>query len=199
MTQKTDKKKLTTKQQLFVQEYIVDFNATQAAIRAGYSKKSASVIAAQNLAKLYISEAIAEAMEGRILRTKVDADYVLHKAVQYLETSMKDFLVVPEDGGMPYFDLSQATPEQLAAIDTLQLDTVKERDGVDEDGKPATVTVRKIRLSIPKRKEMLELIGKHVNVQAFREQVGIGNPDGSNIDKNWVVEVVPGKPKPVDP
>lgn len=193
MTQKTDKKKLTAKQQLFVQEYIVDFNATQAAIRAGYSKKSASVIAAQNLAKLYISEAIAEAMKGRILRTQVDADYVLIKAVQYLETSMKDFLVVPEDGGMPYFDLSQATPEQLEAIDTLQLDTVKERDGVDEDGKPAMVTVRKIRLSIPKRKEMLELIGKHVDVQAFRERFSFSLDEIKDMTTEELEAIVAGR------
>lgn len=53
-------KKLTDKQDRFCYEYMVDMNATQAAIRAGYSEKTAKDIAAQNLAKLYIQERITE-------------------------------------------------------------------------------------------------------------------------------------------
>lgn len=49
---------LTPKQSAFVDEYLVDLNATQAAIRAGYSEKTAKDIGYQNLAKLYIVEAI---------------------------------------------------------------------------------------------------------------------------------------------
>ena len=52
--------KLTVKQQRFIEEYLVDFNATQAAIRAGYNKKSANEIGAQNLVKLSIKTAIDE-------------------------------------------------------------------------------------------------------------------------------------------
>ena len=52
--------KLTDKQRRFVEEYLIDLNATQAAIRAGYSVKTAKEIAAQNLTKLNISEYIAE-------------------------------------------------------------------------------------------------------------------------------------------
>ena len=51
---------LTPKQQCFVEEYLVDLNATQAAIRAGYSKKTAKTIAAQNLAKLPIRRALSD-------------------------------------------------------------------------------------------------------------------------------------------
>jgi phage terminase small subunit len=54
------KQKLTDKQKAFVNEYLVDFNATQAAIRAKYSKKTAKVIGPENLSKPYIQEAIAE-------------------------------------------------------------------------------------------------------------------------------------------
>lgn len=53
-------KKLTHKQERFCQEYMIDLNATQAAIRAGYSKKTAKTIAGQNLSKLIIAEKIAE-------------------------------------------------------------------------------------------------------------------------------------------
>ena len=49
----------------FVQEYLVDLNATKAAVRAGYSAKTANVIGAQNLSKLSISEAIERAQNKR--------------------------------------------------------------------------------------------------------------------------------------
>lgn len=52
--------KLTDKQERFIDEYLIDLNATQAAIRAGYSKHTAKDIGCQNLAKLYIAEAISE-------------------------------------------------------------------------------------------------------------------------------------------
>ncbi len=55
--------KLTQKQQRFCEEYIVDLNATQAAIRAGYSKRTAKVIAYENLTKPYISDFIASLMK----------------------------------------------------------------------------------------------------------------------------------------
>lgn len=161
---------LTDKQQRFVEEYLIDLNATQAAIRAGYSEKTAYSIGHENLSKPEIIEAIAQAKKERSERTKIDADYVLQKAVALLETNISDFLETPEDG-MPYFNLSKATPEQLAAIETLQLDTAQERDGEDENGKPKYTEVRKIRVGIPKKKEMLELIGRHVDVQAFKDKL----------------------------
>jgi phage terminase small subunit len=68
---------LTDKQRLFVLEYTVDFNATAAARRAGYSQKTARQIGAQNLSKLNIKEALQEAIQERAERTKVDADRVV--------------------------------------------------------------------------------------------------------------------------
>lgn len=77
--------KLTRKQKAFVSEYLVDLNATQAAIRAGYSKKTARQTACDSLAKPYISEAIQKAMDERSRRTEVDQDYVLNTIVDTIE------------------------------------------------------------------------------------------------------------------
>jgi len=66
--------KLTAKQAAFVAEYLIDLNATQAAIRAGYSEKTANVIGPENLAKPCISEAIAEVQGKRFKRLEVTAD-----------------------------------------------------------------------------------------------------------------------------
>lgn len=70
-------KKLTAKQQRFIEEYLVDCNATQAAIRAGYSKKTAKVIGAENLTKPDIATAVADALEEQAKRTRITADDVL--------------------------------------------------------------------------------------------------------------------------
>ncbi|MFC5531020.1 terminase small subunit [Cohnella yongneupensis] len=68
---------LTLKQQLFVQEYIVDLNATQAAIRAGYSVQNAGKIGPELLGKTRVSEAIQLVMAERVKRTQITADRVL--------------------------------------------------------------------------------------------------------------------------
>ncbi len=73
---------LTAKQERFVDEYLVDLNATQAAIRAGYSKNSARQMGAENLSKPYIAAAVAKAKRERSEATKVDAEWVLRQAVE---------------------------------------------------------------------------------------------------------------------
>lgn len=71
--------KLTAKQSLFVQEYLIDLNATQAAIKAGYSDKSAKEIGCENLTKPNIAEAIQTAMDKRGERLEITQDSVLKK------------------------------------------------------------------------------------------------------------------------
>lgn len=68
---------LTAKQKRFVDEYLIDLNATQAAIRAGYSSHTANEIGAENLAKPSIAAAVAAAVEARKQRTEISQDYVL--------------------------------------------------------------------------------------------------------------------------
>ncbi|MFG1265642.1 terminase small subunit [Xanthobacter aminoxidans] len=68
---------MTPKQSRFVAEYLIDLNATQAAIRAGYSKRTARFTAAENLAKPYIAAEVKQAMAERAARTEITADRVL--------------------------------------------------------------------------------------------------------------------------
>jgi len=69
--------KLTERQKMFCKEYIVDLNATQASIRAGYSEKTAKQIGSENLSKPYLQEEIARLMKSREERVKLTADKVL--------------------------------------------------------------------------------------------------------------------------
>ncbi len=68
---------LTPKQARFVEEYLIDLNATQGAIRAGYSAKTANEQGAQLLAKLSIRQAVAEAQAVRSKRTEITQDEVI--------------------------------------------------------------------------------------------------------------------------
>ena len=71
--------KLTEKQRRFVDEYLIDLNATQAAIRAGYSAKTANEQGARLLANVSIQQAISEKMAERSKRTGVNQDRVVQE------------------------------------------------------------------------------------------------------------------------
>lgn len=141
--------KLTAKQGRFVEEYLIDLNATQAAIRAGYSAKTAYSIGQENLSKPEIAEAVCEANAQRSERTKIDADYVLQQAVKLHERCMQEVRpLLDRKGG------------QIS----------------DDDGSPLFV------FNASGAAKALELVGKHVNVQAFREKLSIENPDGTPVE-----------------
>lgn len=89
---------LTGKQQLFIDEYLIDLNATQAAIRAGYSEKTAGSMGDENLKKPEIAKAIQEAMNKRAKRTEVNADYVLRTIVDTIERCKQAEPVLDREG-----------------------------------------------------------------------------------------------------
>ena len=95
--------KLTAKQKAFCEEYLIDLNATQAAIRSGYSKHTAKDIACQNLAKLNISEYIAELQAKRSAKTAITADYVLSSLHKVAERCMQEEAVTDADGATGEF------------------------------------------------------------------------------------------------
>ena len=94
---------LTPKQQRFVEEYLIDLNATQAAIRAGYSEKTAKSVGHENLTKPDIVKAIQEAQNKRAERTEITQDYVLTNIQKVIERCMQvqqvdNCLTQTEDG-----------------------------------------------------------------------------------------------------
>lgn len=88
--------KLTPKQSLFVDEYLIDLNATQAAIRAGYSEKTAGRIGNENVRKPVIQEAISERMKIRSERTEITQDRVLTDIELIKQDAMR--LIEDKDG-----------------------------------------------------------------------------------------------------
>ena len=89
---------LTPKQQRFVEEYLIDLNATQSAIRAGYSERTAKSIGQENLTKPDIQKAIQEAQNKLTERTEITQDYVLTNIKKVIERCMQQEAVLARDG-----------------------------------------------------------------------------------------------------
>ncbi|EQB0358570.1 terminase small subunit [Yersinia enterocolitica] len=83
-------KQLTPKQELFCREYLKDLNATQAAIRAGYSEKTAQVQSSRLLSNVMVQQRVGELAAERNIRVGIDADYVLRQAVKLHERCMQE-------------------------------------------------------------------------------------------------------------
>lgn len=83
------KDKLTDKQERFCEEYLIDLNATQAAIRAGYSEKTAQEIGSENLSKPMVHARIAELKAERSKKLSIDADWVLRRLVSISDRCMQ--------------------------------------------------------------------------------------------------------------
>lgn len=92
-------KKLTAKQQRFCDEYLIDLNATQAAIRAGYSKKTAKQIGQQNLTKLDLKEYIEKRMAEKEAALVADQDEVLKYLTSVLRGESQSTEIVVEGIG----------------------------------------------------------------------------------------------------
>ena len=157
---------LTPKQQRFVEEYLIDLNATQAAIRAGYSEKTAGQIGEQNLKKLEIQKAIQEALQGRKERVQIDADYVLKRLV---EIDQMDVLDIMDDHGnvKPIKDWPKVWRQYISNIETISMD--------DGEG-----WLQKIKW--PDKVKNLELLGKHLGM--FKDKIEYSGPNGGPIDLN---------------
>lgn len=95
---KATKRPLTAKQEMFVREYLIDLNATQAAIRAGYSAKTAYSIGEENLRKPEIGQAIQAAMDKRAKDVEINATYVLKGITKLIDRCEQAVEVLDNEG-----------------------------------------------------------------------------------------------------
>lgn len=106
---------LTDKQEAFVREYLIDLNATQAAIRAGYSAKTANRTGTRLMSNTVIGEAIRAAIGERNKRTDISADRILDELANIAFGDVRD-AVTWDDSGIRLKNSAELTPEQAAAI-----------------------------------------------------------------------------------
>ena len=164
---------LKGKQRKFVEEYLKDLNGTQAAIRAGYSPTTARGMARDNLAKPHVAAAIEKACEERRQRTQIDTDYVLMRLVEIDQMDVIDIL--DETGALkPVHQWPQVWRRMVSGVDV----QTQLRHG--DDGEAVESVIKRIRW--PDKVKNLELLGKHVDVQAWRERKEITGLGGGPIE-----------------
>lgn len=149
--------KLTDKQQRFVDEYLIDLNATQAAIRAGYSAKTADQQGSRMLANVKVKQAVAEKQAQRSKRTGVNQDRVVLELAKVAFAKMTD--IVDSNGRIK----EDASPDDLACIESIKF---KESD--NEYGGSIEREVK-----IASKLKALELLGKHLGMWSDKFNVTV--------------------------
>lgn len=163
--------KLTDKQASFVNEYIIDLNATQAAIRAGYSAKTANKIACNLLTKVDIQNSISERMKKREERTEITQDRVLQ---EYAKLAFFDARKLFNADGTPkpINELDDDTAAAVAGIDVLE-----EFEGTGDDRKFIGYTKK---YKITDKKGALDSVARHLGM--FNDKLDL-NVTGTLADR----------------
>jgi phage terminase small subunit len=175
---------LNPKQSRFVQEYLIDLNATKAAIRAGYNSKTANQTGPRLLVNVGIAAAIAGAQAERGQRTGITQDRVIQELAHAAFLDIKDLF--EDDGSLK---LVRDMPETVRrAISGLEVTEIFDR--ADGDQKTAIGLLKKVKLV--DKSGNLELIGKHLGM--FKTEVKIENV----IPKKIVICKYKDKPEDAD-
>ena len=164
---------LTDKQARFVQEYLIDLNATQAAIRAGYSENKAKVMASENLTTPYISDAIANAQAERSKRTEITQDMVLRELAKVGFSDLRN--VFTKEGHIinPQ-DWDDHTAGAVSSLEVIRKPSAE----MDEAGNPSFEYVHKFK--VWDKVSALEKVGKHLGM--FPNKHEITGKDGGAIE-----------------
>lgn len=158
---------LTPKQARFVEEYLIDLNATQAAIRAGYSERTAEKIGSENLKKPEVAAELERLRNERSERTQIDAAWVLKRLADEATADIADLYT--DNGAIkPVNEWPLIWRQGLVA-------GIKHQELRDSEGNRTGEFIVDVKLS--DRIRRLELIGKHIGVNAFQEQVNVSGLD----------------------
>jgi phage terminase small subunit len=171
---------MTPKQQRFVREYLIDMNATQAAIRAGYSEESASEIGSQLLRKTTVADAIAGRQEKIANKLEVTQERII---AEYAKIAFSDPRQIAEWG-----------PDGVSLIDSELL---------DDDAAACVAEVSETRneygsamkFKLHDKKGALDSLAKHLGMFVDRQEVKHElNADGASTILAALVARLPGKP-----
>jgi phage terminase small subunit len=167
------KTELAPRQRVFVQEYLIDQNGAQAAIRAGYASIRARETAYELLRIPRIAKAVATAQAQRAARTQMAADLVIDE-LAHIAMSRINHYTVDEDTG----DLMLREGAPLGAIAAVQ--SVKSRKRVHVEPEGSVVTTFELDLTLWDKPSALKLLGRHLGL--FAERVEHSCPDGPHVE-----------------
>lgn len=172
---------LSNRERVFVREYLIDLNASQAAIRAGYSPKSIGRNICRVMRRPRVRAAIAAAMAERERDLQIDARAVLREIARLGFANMLDYVRVEEDGSAA-LDLSGLTRDRAAAITEITLAEGAETTGRLRRGG------KRVRLKLADKPRSLFMLGQHLGLfPRGREEEGVradaaGGPEMSDLE-----------------
>ena len=164
--------KLTEKQKCFVDEYLLDLNATQAAIRAGYSAKNADKIGPELLGNTRVADAVSVKMAERSRRTGINQDRVVQELARVAFVNPKN-VIDTKTGEIR----SDATEDDLACIQSVKVKETKTAR--------STTVEREVKLADKMR--ALELLGKHLGM--YKDKVDLN----ADLDLNITIDYGDGE------
>ena len=164
--------KLTAKQKKFVEEYLIDLNATQAAIRAGYSPNTAQEQSSRLLSNVMVKNEIDKAMAERSRRTGINQDRVLRELAKIAFVNPNDVINFRDA------TVKMTSEENLAAIASIKVKKIP--------GEYGDATEREVKLYDKLR--ALDLLGRHLGM--FKDKIEINGDMGVKIvddipDEEW--------------
>lgn len=154
---------LTPKQQAFVAEYLIDLNATQAAIRAGYSEKTAQEQASRLLSNVIVSEAIQAAMQERSKRTEITQDMVLRELARIGFSDIRKLF--NESGSLKRVE--ELDDDAAAFVSSVEVVTRKVPGGEDNEVEHTA------KIKMWDKRAALVDVGKHLGM--FKETVNLNH------------------------
>jgi phage terminase small subunit len=165
---------MTPQQEAFVREYLIDLNATQAAIRAGYSAKTAGSQGERLLKNVEIAEAIKEAQAKRAERTEITADRVLQEYARIAFYNPGRIFRVDENG-LPQIDMSNADEDDWRVVAEVANETTQVMLGEDQGIRKVT----KAKVKHQCKLQALNALAKHLGMMTDKIDVtSAGKPLG---------------------
>lgn len=182
---------LTPKQRAFVREYLIDLNATQAAIRAGYAELSASAEGSRLLANVKVAAAVEAAMKSRAERTDITADRVLkelakigfadiRRAVKW-QSAMITEEDNPDGGDIAVIKTVVTNTVQMVASEELDDETAAAIAEVSQN------TTGGVKIKLHDKRAALVDIGRHLGM--FKDRVEHSGPNGGPIEMREVSDL----------
>jgi phage terminase small subunit len=175
--------KLNPKQERFVQEYLVDLNATQAAIRAGYSEKTASSQGERLLRNVEVKRLIQEGQKAKAKALDISKEKILKELARIAFSNITNVMDW-NDNGMHLID-SVDLPEDVSATVAEVVIKTKYVKSEDDDRPDEMILERKVKLY--DKQKALELLGKHIGLFEKKEaetdkpfELAYPNPRGKN-------------------
>ena len=173
--------RLTAKQKAFVAEYLIDLNATQAAIRAKYSEKTAEQAGSRLLTNVKVQEAVQEAMKNREQRTQITQDKVLNELAKIAFANGTDFASL-----MTGMKKEKVWNEEVQEYEEIEVERqfvqFIDTDTLPPNKKAAVAAIKETRYGLAveshDKVKALELIGKHLGM--FKDKLELSGEVKTN-------------------